>query len=111
MRIQAGWRYRAVITGDEYEGLLTEPAPPDTWQEGGGEIVMQRWILTLDDGTSMDVQEVSLNPMQPRGLGPQPGPIYCPACKGKGSRPKPGGLTPSLCTLCGGEGITYPEDA
>jgi len=112
MRMQGGWRYRSVILGEgEVEGVLVGPAPPDVWAEGGGEVVMRRWRLQLDDGPLIDVQEATLTVIKPRGLGPHPGPVACSACQGTGSRPTRGRPTMSVCGNCGGEGISYPRDA
>jgi hypothetical protein len=110
MKIQVGWRYRAVVLGEgEFEGLLLGPAGVDVWREGGGEVHMPRWQLRLDDGSVIEVQEAELAVLNPRGLGDQGGPVSCPACEGKGSRPKPDGISLVKCGNCDGEGILYPD--
>ena len=86
------------------------PAPPDRWIEGGGNTFTPRWEIRTDDDAVVNVQEAELRPMVPRGLGPQPGPVECPACDGSGTRAKPGRITPGLCQSCAGAGITYPDD-
>lgn len=110
MRIQTGWRYRASVPGEgELEGVLGAMTGGGVIAEGGGgEVRMVRWELHLDDGQTVEVDEVALAPMRPRGLGPQPGPVHCPACEGTGSRARPGRLTASPCGNCSGEGILYP---
>jgi hypothetical protein len=110
MRIQAGWRYRAVVQGEgEFEGVLTGPAAPDLWAEGGGEVVMPRWVMQLDSGERINVQEACLAVLPARTIGRHPGPVACGACKGTGGRPKRGSLSREICGNCGGEGITYPD--
>ena len=110
MKIQTGWRYRASVPGGELEGVLGVTTGTDVWPEGGGEVRVARWELHLDDGRTVEVQEVALAPMERRGLGPQPGPFRCPACEGTGSRAKPKQLAASICGNCSGEGILYPAD-
>jgi len=110
VKIQRGWRYRAIVHGEgDFEGILGGPAGVDIWREGGGETVMARHLLHLDDGSTIEVQEVSLTVIQPRGIGPQAGPVTCPACEGSGVVPKPGKLVRGHCGNCGGEGILYPD--
>jgi hypothetical protein len=110
MKIQPGWRYGAVVLGQgRFEGFLEGPAGADVLSEGGGEVVMKRWNLRLDDGDLLEVQEAELTVTEPRRLGQQPGPITCPACKGTGGRAKPRSLTREICGRCKGEGIAYPE--
>lgn len=110
LRIQPGWRYGAVVLGEgEFEGVLVWPAAPDVWREAGGEIVMMRWTLRLDDGTLIEVQEAELTVMTARELGPQPGPVGCGACRGSGSRPRPGSMARAACPSCGGGGVSYPK--
>jgi hypothetical protein len=110
MKIKAGWRYGAVRLGvGRVEGDLESPAPPDIWQEGGGEVVMPRWNLRLDDGQQVDVQEAELTVIEPRGIGTQPGPAACPTCAGTGGSPRPGAIAPSRCLSCDGKGVIYPE--
>lgn len=111
MKIQIGWRYRAGHLGEgEFEGVLAEPAGADLWREGGGgEVVMPRWKLRLDNGETIEVQEAELTVIEPRGIGAQAGPVACPACDGTGAKPKPGGVSVGLCGNCDGEGILYPE--
>jgi hypothetical protein len=110
MRIQQGWRYGAVVLGEgRFEGVLEGPAGADVWREGGGEVVMKRWNLRLDNGDFFEVQEAELTVIEPRGLGRQPGPVTCASCGGTGGRPKPGGMTREICGKCGGAGIAYPE--
>lgn len=109
IRIQAGWRYRAVVQGEgEFEGTLLGPAGVDTWREGGGEVHMKCWAVQLDNGETIEVQEATLGPINPRGIGRQLGPTICAACQGAGTRPKPGSLASQLCGNCSGEGIAYP---
>jgi hypothetical protein len=111
MKIQPGWRYRVVLMGEgEFEAVLLGPAPPDVWAEGGGEVVMPRWQVRTDDGRVVDVQEAALTVINPRALGPQPGPVACPACEGTGARAKPGQLSKQPCPSCEG-GIAYPAHA
>lgn len=112
LRIKTGWRYRAVVMGEgELEGVLGATTGMTVIPEGGrGEVRMARWELRLDDGETVEVDEAALSPMQPRGLGPQPGPVRCPACEGTGSRARPGRLTASVCGNCSGAGILYPAD-
>jgi hypothetical protein len=43
----------------EVEGVLVGPAGVDRWSEGGGEALMPRWELRLDDGRVIDVQEAA----------------------------------------------------
>jgi hypothetical protein len=111
MRIQPGWRYRVVATGEgEFEAVLLGPAPPDVWAEGGGEVVMPRWQMRTDDGQVVEAQEAALTAITPRGIGAQPGPVACPACEGTGARARPGQITKQACPSCAG-GILYPADA
>jgi hypothetical protein len=99
MRIQTGWRYRASVPGEgELEGVLGVMMGGDVMAEGGGgEVRMMRWELHLDDGQTVEVDEVALAPMQPRGIKSQPGPVLCPACDGTGSRVRQGRLAASTC--------------
>lgn len=70
MKIQTGWRYRAVVLGDgEFEGVLGGPAGVDTWQERGGEVRMPRWQLHLDEGQVIEVQEAELGVMDAQRIG------------------------------------------
>jgi hypothetical protein len=112
MKIQIGWRYSATVLGEgELEGVLGVTTGTDLIPEGGGgEVRMTRWELHLDDGETVEVDEAALAPMQARGLGPQPGPVRCPACEGTGSRARPGRLSASFCGNCSGEGILYPDE-
>ena len=112
MKIQTGWRYSATVMGEgELEGVLGGMTGTTVIPEGGGgEVRMNRWELHLDDGETVEVDEIALAPMQPRGLGPQPGPVQCPACEGTGSRARPGRLTASICGNCSGDGVFYPKE-
>ena len=71
---------------------------------------MTRWELHLDDGQTVEVDEVALAPMQARLVGPQLGPIHCPACKGTGKRAHPEPIMSTNCGSCSGEGIAYPAN-
>jgi DnaJ-class molecular chaperone len=111
MKIQSGWRYGATVLGEgSFEGVLEGPAGADVWREGGGgEVVMKRWLLRLDDGATINVQEVELTVIEARGLGAQAGPVACGACQGSGAREKPRAMTSAICGNCGGDGIAYPD--